>query len=421
MMSTLGARTVGFPPPFGLFSLEFERMFEFSAYWSLVLCPLRGSSVCLVTFKTFGEERRVARADTCGEIGEAEMGLRRTGTGALAGAAGLALLAGRALRRARAIDLHGRVAVVTGGSRGLGLLIARELARAGCRLSIGALDEARLARAREDLERVGGAEVLTVGCDVADRARAEALIERTVTRFGRIDVLVNNAGVVQVGPVRTMTAADFERAVGVMLLGTVYPTLAALPHMLARRDGRIVNITSVGGKLSVPHLLPYSTAKFGTVGFSEGLRAELARHRVLVTTVVPGLLRTGSHLNAEFRGDQRREFAWFGVAANLPLLSMDAERAAARIVDAARRGQAELILTPPAHLATRVQGLLPGTMTNLLSVADRLLPGGTGAAPGRRGVELLEERPAPLLERLMGLGTAAARRSHQLPGPAPRG
>lgn len=98
--------------------------------------------------------------------------------------------------------------------------------------------------------------------------------------------------------------------------------------MRARRRGRIVNITSIGGKVGMPHLLPYTCAKFATVGLSEGLRAELGREGIRVTTIVPGLMRTGSHLKAMFRGQHEQEFTWFSLGASLPLVSMGAERAA---------------------------------------------------------------------------------------------
>lgn len=316
----------------------------------------------------------------------------------------------RGLRRA---DLDGQVALVTGASRGLGFLLARELARQGCRLVVCARDGAALARAAEEL-RQGGAEVEAVTCDVADREQVEGMVGQAEERFGAVDVLVNNAGVIQVGPVATMRVEDFEQALGVMLWGTVHPTLAVLPRMLERRAGRIVNITSIGGSLSAPHLLPYCTAKFAAVGFSEGLRAELAGSGVHVTTVLPGLMRTGSHLNAHFKGQQQREFTWFALASSLPLLSVDAERAAARIVDAARRGKAELILTPQAQLAARGHGVLPGLAVRTLSVVNRVLPGTDGAGPeARRGMEVAPD--SAWFDRATRLGLDAARRFHQLP------
>ena len=240
-------------------------------------------------------------------------------------------------------DLRGEVAVVTGASRGLGLLLATELAQRGCRLLICARDQAELDEAATRLRGLG-AEVATLACDVADGESATRLVEAAQEQYGRLDIVISNAGVIRVGPVESTTAADFEDAVAIMALAPARLALAALPVMQEQGHGRIVTITSLGGKVGVPHLLPYSTAKFAAVGFSEGLRAELGRGPVTVTTVVPGLMRTGSHVNAEFAGQQAKEFTWFGLGASLPLISMDAERAARQIVAARTHDHSRLVL-----------------------------------------------------------------------------
>ena len=239
------------------------------------------------------------------------------------------VLAGAILTARRAQDdLHGEVAVVTGASRGLGLLLARELAGQGCPLVICARDAAELERAADEL-RAAGAEVTTVACDVTDEATPQLLIDTAVQRYGRLDILVSNAGVIQVGPVQAAQIGHYEMAMNTMALAPARLALTALPVMRRQGHGRIVTIGSIGGKISVPHLLPYSTAKFAAVGFSEGLRAELGRGPVTVTTVVPWLMRTGSHLQARFIGQSGKEFTWFALRASLPLISIDAERAAA--------------------------------------------------------------------------------------------
>src|SRR5260370_40570175 len=109
--------------------------------------------------------------------------------------------------------------------------------------------------------------------------------------------------------------------------------------------GRIVNISSIGGKIAVPDLEPSSASKFALTGFSDGIRAELVRDNIYVTTVAPGMMRTGSHMNARFKGRHDSEFAWFAVSAGAPLISMNAERAARKILAACRRGQPSLTLT----------------------------------------------------------------------------
>ena len=283
-----------------------------------------------------------------------------------------------ALRFTRRYDLRAKVAVVTGGSRGLGLVLARELAARGAQVAICARDAAALERARADL----GGDALAVACDVTIPADVGRMIDAVRARFGRIDVLVNNAGVIEVGPMDLMTDADFERAFRTHVWGPLHAMRAVLPEMRARRSGRIVNIASIGGKLSVPHLLPYSASKFALVGLSAGMRAEVLRDGVYITTACPGLVRTGSPRHATFKGKHRAEYAWFAIADSLPLVSISAEAAARDIVDALEHGDAEVVVSAPAQLATKLAGLLPNLTQELLGVVARFLPG-----PGTAGTE----------------------------------
>jgi NAD(P)-dependent dehydrogenase (short-subunit alcohol dehydrogenase family) len=336
-----------------------------------------------------------------------------------AGGVGAAVAAGLVVRRLTMADLKGEVVLITGGSRGLGFLLAREFARQGCRVVICARDETELERARFDLERQG-ADVLAVQCDVTDPSQVERMVEKAKARFGQVDILVNNAGTIQVGPFESMTAQDFEDAMRVMFWGMLYPTLTVLPEMLGRQSGRIVNITSIGGKVSIPHLLPYGCAKFAAVGLSEGLRAELKSGGIRVTTIVPGLMRTGSFLNAFFKGRQEKEFRWFSLGAALPLISMDAKRAARQIVDATRRGQAERVLSLPAGVLALFHGRFPGLTADLLGWANRLvLPGAEG---GRvepvRGMDVRERARSSVFRAFTRMGLNAAERLNQYPGPA---
>jgi short-subunit dehydrogenase len=275
--------------------------------------------------------------------------------------------------RARRGTLGGQVALVTGGSRGLGFLVARELAREGCRVAICARDPQELERARAALA-MHAAEVLALPCDVTDAAAVERMVAEVVARLGRIDLVVNNAGTIQVAPLAALELHDFQDAMAANFWGTVHTTLAVLPHMRERRRGRIVNVTSVGGKVAVPHLLPYDCAKFAAVGFSEGLRAEAARDGVAVTTVVPGLMRTGSWRFALFKGNAASERRWFSVAARLPGLTMSARRAARRIVEAARLREAEVVLGLPAKVLRLINDLLPSITVGALTATNRLLP-----------------------------------------------
>ncbi len=252
-------------------------------------------------------------------------------------------------------------------------------------------------------------------CDITDRAQVQDLNRRVVARFGPVDILVNNAGVIQVGPLQSMTPQDFEESMAIMYWGVVHPTLTVLPEMRARRYGRIANVTSIGGRVSVPHLLPYSSAKFAAVGFSEGLRAELAGEGITVTTIVPGLMRTGSHEQALFKGRHGAEATWFSLAASLPGLSMDAERAAHQIVRAIKRGDTAVTLSLPAFTLERFHGLFPGTTANLLGLVNRFLPAGS-SQQRRRGIELRDEIRSPVLDTVTAWGRSAARRFNERPG-----
>lgn len=317
----------------------------------------------------------------------------------------------RMLRSNGNYSLSGRTVLITGGSRGLGLALAREMAGRGARLAICGRDPESLERARTSLARLG-AEVIAVPCDVTDQGSVQGLVEQVRGRLGPIDVLINNAGVIEVGPAETMSLADYQEAMATNFWGMLYPTLAVLPEMRERKTGRIVNITSIGGKLGIPHLLPYSASKFAAVGFSQGLRAELAGEGIKVVTVVPGLMRTGSPRNAIFRGQHRSEYAWFSISDALPGLSISAERAARRIVEACRRGDAEVLFPVTARVAAVASALAPGLTADLLGVVDRLLPeAGAPPAARRKGAESQSWLSPSWLTRL---GDRAARKYNQM-------
>lgn len=334
---------------------------------------------------------------------------------ALLAAAGLGvgLAARQWYRRQREANLKNQAVLITGGSRGLGLALAHEFARAGCRLAICALDNTELERARLTLEKQG-ATVLTVQCDVSDQTQVNAMIETVSGHYGGLDILVNNAGIITAGPLENMELQDFEEAMQVMFWGTVYASLAVLPQMRQRRSGRIVNISSIGGKVAVPHLLPYSSAKFAIVGFSSGLRAEVAKDGINVTTVCPGLMRTGSYVNINVKGQHEKEFALFSLLDNLPGSSISVESAARQIVQATQRGAAEIVLSIPAKLQAFANGVFPGVIANALGLVSRFLPqapeNGTTAM---RGKEIQEQMNSPLFDGLTSLGTTAGKRFNQ--------
>src|SRR5207248_4286032 len=249
------------------------------------------------------------RAKAVRTLPRQEVSSMRRALSIAAAAAGAVLIARRWMPRA---SLRGRVVLITGGSRGLGLVLARRLARKGARIAICARDENELERAREDLAK-HGADAFTVTCDVRLQSTAERMVEMVVAHYGRLDVLVNNAGIIEVGPQTTMTLADYHSVMGVNFWGAVHVTLAALPHLRRSSVARIVNITSIGAYVPIPHLLPYTSAKYAMAGFSEGLATEVADEGVRVTTVVPGLMRTGSFVNALFKGERASEVSWFSL------------------------------------------------------------------------------------------------------------
>jgi NAD(P)-dependent dehydrogenase (short-subunit alcohol dehydrogenase family) len=344
--------------------------------------------------------------------------MKRTDALVAAGIAAGGLLMGAALaaeaRRARrAIELEGMAALVTGGSRGLGLLIARELGRHGAGVVLMARDQAELDRAEKKL-RGEGLEVSTFAGDVSRPDDARHAVETVVDRYGAIDVLVNNAGVVTVGPLEHATLADFEEAMAVHFWGPLHTMQAAIPHMRRQGGGRIANISSIGGKLGIPHMAPYCASKFALAGLSSALTPELATDNIVVTTVCPGLMRTGSPFNASFKGQHHAEFAWFAIADSLPLLSTSGRRAAAQIVDALRHGDAELVITWAAKLGAMAAALMPNTVALAVQAVTLLMPGPVSSAGDERrsGWQSLSAwAPAPLTR----LAVRAAIENHETP------
>jgi len=296
-------------------------------------------------------------------------------------AGAVAVFAGkRAARQRRAISFTGRVVVITGGSRGLGLVMARQLAAEGARLCLLARSEPELARAREQL---GDGQVMAIRCDVRRRADVRAAIDTILDRWSAIDVLINNAGVTVVGPLEHMGTGDFENAMATHFWGPLHLMFESIPAMRRRGFGRIVNIASIGGRVALPHLGPYSASKFALVGLSDGVRAELDQYGIRVTTVSPGLMRTGSPPNADIKGQHESEYAWFAIADSLPGLSTSAEAAAAQIIEACRYGDPELTLTLPARLVMVVNHIAPAAVARVMMVVNRLLPSPDGIAGNR--------------------------------------
>ena len=275
----------------------------------------------------------------------------------------------------------GQIVLITGGSRGLGLALAERYGRSGAKLILAARDVEELISARHTLLDRGAVQspddVLLIPADLTDPTQAGMLIDHAISHFGRIDVLINNAGIIEVGPVENQPIAAYRRAMATNFFAALHTTHAALPHLLRRNpirgDAAIVNIASVGGKFAVPHMLPYVASKFALVGFSEGLHAELRHKGIRVTTVCPGLMRTGGEAHAEFAGQTKKEQRWFNLAARTPVLATSVRHAANKIYNAVATGRAEITITPQAWLAARAAGLAPETTQYLASLANHLL------------------------------------------------
>jgi short-subunit dehydrogenase len=286
------------------------------------------------------------------------------------GAAAVTVATIRALRCTKLAP--GAVVVVTGGSRGLGLAIAARFARTPIRLVLAARNFAELQQAEATLlaahPHLHPQNFYLVTADLSRPEECQRLISEAIARFGRIDVLVNNAGIIDAGPIESQTLDIFERTMQINFFAALYTTWAALPHLrtqqplIGSRRAAIVNIASIGGKIAVPHMLPYSASKFALVGFSEGLHAELRHKGIRVTTVCPGLMRTGGEAHANFVGNIDAERRWFNFAANTPGIAVTAKHAANRIYHAVESGRAEITISPQAWLAARFAGLCPETL-----------------------------------------------------------
>jgi short-subunit dehydrogenase len=309
---------------------------------------------------------------------------------------------------------NGKIVLITGGSRGLGLALAEEFGRRGSRLILAARNEAELANARSQLIDRGAVrssdDVFLVVADLRRPEEAARLIAESTRRFGRVDVLINNAGIITVGPIENQTLDQFREVMEANFFAGLHCTLAVLPQMLHRREGSIANVTSIGGRVAVPHLLPYTASKFAAVGFSEGLGVELRPKGIRVTTICPGLMRTGSHRHAMFSGDAASEYRWFSLAANLPGASTSARSAARKIVNGIASGRAEVTITPQALLAARLGNLSPELKRLAMVGLNLVLPDPVESDnTAQRGEDLHQHEGYPS----ESTGSFAARRYNQ--------
>jgi short-subunit dehydrogenase len=265
-----------------------------------------------------------------------------------------------------------KIALITGGSRGLGLEIARQICAKGGKVALIARDAEELERAKTDLDRFA-AEVLTIQCDLLETAQIQSAVQQTLQRFSKIDILINNAGIIEIGPVEHMQLKDFDRAMRLHFWAPFILYLLIAPHMRAN-GGRIVNISSIGGRIAVPHMAAYSASKFALTGFSDAIRTELARDNIFVTTVTPGLMRTGSHIHAKFKGDHEAEYQWFDWSRKFPFASISVERAARKILNACGRGKPNLVMPWSAYFIIAANALFPTLTARAMKIVNRSMP-----------------------------------------------
>ncbi len=290
-------------------------------------------------------------------------------------------------RGTRRFDLRKKIVLITGGSRGLGLVLAREFARRGAAVAICARSREELSNAERDFAR-WHKKLTAVECDLTDRAQVQTMISAVEGELGPIDVLVNNAGTILIGPVENQRVEDFEDAMRINFWAAVYTCFAVLPEMRRRQSGRIVNIASIGSKIAVPHLLPYSASKFALYGFSQGLRAEVAKDGICVTTAVPGLMRTGSARHAQTRGQHEKEYSWFIVSDSIPGVSMSAVRAGRKIVNACVAGRGEIQIGLPTKIISKAAAIAPNAVGSAMSALNAwVLPEPADGMETKKGYE----------------------------------
>jgi NAD(P)-dependent dehydrogenase (short-subunit alcohol dehydrogenase family) len=293
--------------------------------------------------------------------------------------------------------LRGKAVVVCGGSRGLGRAVARQLVQQGARVAICGRSPEALEQTRTWLEQLGPP-VFAEVCDLRDEAQTVGFLRKVSRALGPIDILIANAATIDVSPLGGLRPKDFNAAMSEIFGSAMNAALTVLPEMRARRRGMIAFIASIGGRLAVPHLAPYSSAKFAEIGFAEALNAEVAQDGVRVLTVTPGLMRTGSHLHATFRGQAERELIWFGASATAPIVSIDADRAARHIVRALARGDRYLTFTPAAYLGAWLHDAAPNLWSFVASTLARALPASTDRSPrSYEGTEIIENSSSALV------------------------
>jgi NAD(P)-dependent dehydrogenase (short-subunit alcohol dehydrogenase family) len=270
----------------------------------------------------------------------------------------------------------GKVVVITGAASGIGRALAVDVARRGARVAISDIDEPGLAETLDLVEEAGAREVRRDRLDVADRAAFAAYADVVAGHFGRVDVVVNNAGVALVGDVEDLDYADMDWIMGINFWGVVHGTKEFLPHLVASGDGHLVNMSSLFGLVSIPSQSMYNAAKYAVRGFSEALREEIlmAGHPVGVTVVHPGGIKTAIVRNA--RTSDREDHPRLARHFDERLASMEPEEAARIIVEkGVLGGRARLLVGRDAHVLHQFARLTGSRYQDVVAaVAKRTKP-----------------------------------------------
>lgn len=289
------------------------------------------------------------------------------------GAMASAALITKLIKSPEKLHLKDKVILITGGGRGLGIILARKLSEYGATIIICGRSKETLREASVEFTSKTK-RFMAIPCDITDKDQISEMIRKIKGEVGSVDVLINNAGIITVGPEETMNQADYEEAMNTHFWGPFNLIKEVLPDMKEKGRGNIVNIASIGSKVSFPHLIPYNASKYALSGLSEGLAAELRKDNIKVTTVYPGLMRTGAPRNIDVKGQHKKEYGWFKILDSLPFLSMNADRAAEKIIEALREEKRAFILSAPAKAAVAVQGIFPGCAIAAFHFINLLLP-----------------------------------------------
>jgi NAD(P)-dependent dehydrogenase (short-subunit alcohol dehydrogenase family) len=272
-------------------------------------------------------------------------------------------------------SLQEKVVVITGAGSGIGRALAVEASRRGAHLAISDVNEAGLDETVSLIKAASNAEVRADRLDVADRAAFLAYADTVAEHFGRVNVIINNAGVTMTGDFEDMTLDEFDWIMGINLNGVVTGTKAFLPHLIASGDGQVVNISSVFGLVSMPGQSAYNASKYAVRGFSEALREEMliSRHPVGVTCVHPGGIKTGIARNGRKTAGQNS--AAIDRLFEEKLARMSPEKAADIILGAVQRNQARILVGIDAHVLHTFGKLAGSRYQDVVALASkRIIP-----------------------------------------------